>query len=231
MSHFGGILRVIFGWLPLGAKRFIRAVRLEHLVRQRRFNSDEPEYARLQEWLRPGDIALDIGANFGSYTLRMSELVGCAGRVFSFEPVPQTFHMLVRAVAAAGCRNVTTLNVACSDRDGFVRMVVPDDELTGENLYGASITDDTQHGLVVFRVCIDQLPLPRSGIRLVKVDAEGHDHLVISGMWELLKSCMPVLIAEHPRPDIVSRLENLGYSVTRSEKSPNSVFLPPVVGS
>ena len=224
------LIKAIFRHLPIDLRRSIRTRRLEHLVRGGRFGSEEPEYERLQEWLRPGDIALDIGANFGSYTMRMSKLVGEAGRVFAFEPVPQTFQMLTRALAAAGCRNVTVLNVACSDENGPIRMVVPDDSVTGENLYGASITGDAQAGFVVYRMCIDQIPLPRSGIKVVKVDAEGHDHIVIAGMWELLKSCMPVLITEHPRPEITARLEQLGYVLTRSEKrSPNGVFLPPAL--
>jgi FkbM family methyltransferase len=224
------IPKAIFRSLPIGLRRSIRARRLEHLVRSGRFHSDEPEYERLQEWLRPGDIALDVGANFGSYTMRMSKLVGETGRVFAFEPVPQTFHMLMRALAAAECRNVTALNVACSDENGPIRMVVPDDSVTGENLYGASITGDAQAGFLVYRMCIDQIPLPKSGIKVVKVDAEGHDHIVIAGMWGLLESCMPVLITEHPRPEITARLEQLGYVLTRSQKrSPNGVFIPPAL--
>ena len=49
-----------------------------------RFRSPEPEWDRLGEWLRPGDTALDVGANVGHYACRMSQLVGASGRVIAW---------------------------------------------------------------------------------------------------------------------------------------------------
>jgi FkbM family methyltransferase len=40
-------------------------------------------YRRL---LRPGDVALDIGANIGAHTLHLARAVGPTGRVYAFEP-------------------------------------------------------------------------------------------------------------------------------------------------
>jgi len=85
------LLRPVFRRLPKATRRSIRALRLEYLVRRGIFQSDEPEFVRVKDWLKPGDVALDVGANFGAYTLEMSRRVGDTGRVFAFEPVPQTF--------------------------------------------------------------------------------------------------------------------------------------------
>jgi FkbM family methyltransferase len=170
---------------------------------------------------------MDIGANFGSFSLRMSELVGDAGRVFAFEPVPQTFALLATALSARGCRNVCALNLACSDTNGVVTMSIPDDPISGENLYQASISASGPALTKVVCARVDDLPLPTNGLRLVKIDAEGHDAEVISGMWQLIRRELPILVAEHPSEAIIGRLASLGYSHSHERGSPNAVFTPP----
>ena len=221
-------LKPIWHRLPIGLRRFVRAARLEYLVRRNVFESEEPEFSRLPEWLRPGDSVVDIGANFGTFTLKMSALVGETGRVFSFEPVPQTFAMLIRALSARNCRNVYPVNLACSNINGSVSMSIPDDPLTGEDLYQASISAS---GPSLVQVCcarIDDLPLPFGKVRLIKIDAEGHDAEVVDGAWETLCRSMPILIIEHPPDEISDRLAGLGYRKSREADSPNTVFLPPL---
>lgn len=220
------VARPIFRALPIRLRRAIRTRRLEYLVAAGKFESDEPEYTRLHEWLSTGDTAIDIGANFGSYTLRMSDLVGDSGRVLAFEPMPQTFAMLVRALARADCRNVTTFNLACSNESRMVSMSVPDDRFTGENLYQASISNSGPSLTTVLCVRVDELPLPLGSLQLVKIDAEGQDALVIEGMWHVISQHMPILIVEHPPSSTIERLTQLGYKATRAGKSPNTVFLP-----
>lgn len=215
-----------FRILPLELRRAVRRYRLRMLVKSGRFDSEEPEYRRLAEWLGPGDIALDVGANFGSYTLRMSELVGNDGRVFAFEPVPQTFAMLIAALTARNCRNVTALNIACSDASGPAKMWIDDHPVTGENLYQATITQTADGSTAIYKMRADDLPLPRP-VKLIKIDAEGHDAAVIAGMWQLICASMPTVITEHPPAETIARFEKLGYSVLALPRSPNKVFIPP----
>ncbi|MDV4178812.1 FkbM family methyltransferase [Rhizobium brockwellii] len=46
---------------------------------------------RYKELIRDGDIVLDIGANVGSHTLPLAQLVGGTGKVISFEPTAHAF--------------------------------------------------------------------------------------------------------------------------------------------
>src|SRR5216684_2115948 len=48
--------------------------------------------------LRPGAVALDVGANVGFFTLLASKLVGSAGHVYAFEPLPRNLYYLERHV-------------------------------------------------------------------------------------------------------------------------------------
>ena len=48
----------------------------------------------LVQFLKEGDVCIDVGANVGFYTLLTSALVGESGRIYAFEPTPRTFHIL-----------------------------------------------------------------------------------------------------------------------------------------
>src|SRR5258706_15783582 len=59
----------------------------------------EPELAYLEKVLSPGKIFIDVGANFGVYTLVASKLAGAAGRVIPIEPTAQAFSVLRQNIA------------------------------------------------------------------------------------------------------------------------------------
>src|SRR5262245_36290767 len=56
------------------------------------------EYRAFREIVRPGMVALDVGANVGAYTTLLGRWVGPAGRVFAFEPAPGAFQGLTHHV-------------------------------------------------------------------------------------------------------------------------------------
>src|SRR5439155_282135 len=79
------------------------------------------EYRAFKQALRPGAVALDIGANVGCYSLLFGQWVGPAGRVFAFEPSPESFAGLCRHIALnrlAGA--VTPVQAAVSDTSATV---------------------------------------------------------------------------------------------------------------
>jgi FkbM family methyltransferase len=212
--------------LPVRLRREIRTRRLESIVRSGKFVSDEYEFGRLHEWLQPGDVAIDIGANCGTYTLRMSQLVGNGGQVFAFEPVPQTFAILTRLLAVSDCTNVTALNLACSSRNGMASISVPDEAVTGEDLYRASLLTSEASSLSICCVRLDDVALPLERLRLVKIDVERHETEVIDGMWNVICSRRPIMIIENLPPPAADRLIAIGYRRVHKARSPNSVFLP-----
>src|SRR4051794_23344965 len=57
-----------------------------------------------------GDTAMDLGAHLGLFTVVMARLVGPNGRVFSFEPTPQTRAVLEKTVRLNGCDTIVEVH-------------------------------------------------------------------------------------------------------------------------
>src|ERR1041384_4689973 len=55
----------------------------------------QDEVTALREFLRPGDVAIDIGAHTGDSTLPIALALGASGTVFAIEPNPYVFKVLV----------------------------------------------------------------------------------------------------------------------------------------
>jgi Methyltransferase FkbM domain len=78
-------------------------------------------------------------------------------------------------------------------------------------------------GLRVLCVTIDSLALPHP-IRLVKIDAEGHELSVLKGMSGILRRDKPHLIVEDNSEEVLPYLIAFGYSSSKIEGSSNRMF-------
>ena len=90
--------------------------RLELLTRQHERETRQ----LLERRLRPGMVALDVGAHVGYYTRLLAERTGPAGQVIAFEPHPRTHETLRRNLGHLS--NVTTLQLAASAHSGSAQL-------------------------------------------------------------------------------------------------------------
>lgn len=166
-----------------------------------------------------GDIALDIGANFGFYTDRLARLVGPAGCVYVFEPHPGYADALTRIAASRG--NVNFIPYAVSDKSAHAQLSVPVSP-DGANPAMGSIEDrgvrGRHHVIDVATTTLDRELQDVARIRLLKCDVEGHEHEVLLGGLELLRQARPILFLEieqrhreRPVQETVDLLKELGY--------------------
>lgn len=187
--------------------------------------TDEPEFKLLDNLLAPGEWVIDIGANVGHYTKRLSDLVGVHGRVIAFEPVPTTFSLLSANAQLFRHSNVTLINAAVSDKLETVGISLPKFPTGLTNYYEAHLSSADESSLSVLTMTLDSLNI-RQRIALVKIDAEGHESQVIGGMKKLIESSQPVLIIETSSTDIISSLSSFGYIPEKLPNSPNVLFRP-----
>lgn len=219
------MLKRLASHLPSKAQQDLKRLHFGWLIRRGTFTTAEDydtEFPRLAEWAGPGDWVLDLGANVGNYTARLSQIVGPTGRVFSFEPVPETFELLVANIARFPLRNVTLLNLAASDDVALRGMTIPMLDSGLENRYMAQVTDGPGD-LRIMCLPVDRLNLPHP-VRLAKVDVEGHELPALKGMEALLRRDRPVLIVEGRDDEVAGFLRGLGYDFEERPGSPNRVF-------
>ncbi len=179
----------------------------------------EPELRQLASWVRPGTVALDVGANRGIWSWHMRRL---GAHVHAFEPNPK----LARQLRAA-LPEVSVHACALSDREGeaelrfpVVRGVVYDGWATVEtaNRFATLATEGERRVPIRLRR-LDEFRLAR--VDFVKIDVEGHELAVLRGGEETLRRCRPILLFEaddRHRPGTVAAcrtwLAGLGYRVT-----------------
>jgi FkbM family methyltransferase len=179
-------------------------------------------------WLKPGMGVLDLGANFGYFTLIASKVVGPTGRVFAFEPEPGNRALLEKNIAFNGFSQARALPFAVSDKAGSLRLFVDSANLGNPSIAQGNVP--SKAGFVDVRtISVDEffstegdVP-PR--IDLVKMDVQGAEALVIRGATELLARDRPLLLIElwplglrNVGTDplaFLKELEALGYSARR----------------
>lgn len=209
---------------PVGFQEELKRIHFRRQIKKGTFITWEPEFNELNRFINEGDWVIDVGANIGHYTNRLSELVGAKGRVIAFEPVPTTFTHLSENTQYSRYGNITLINAAASEETTSVSMSIPDFSSGLKNYYQASITSSVDGGdMSVLTFSIDSLQINHK-VSLIKVDAEGHEPAVLRGMKKLLERDMPTLIVETVTDEIRTELLNLGYKEEKYKGSPNTVY-------
>ncbi|WP_284310396.1 FkbM family methyltransferase [Labrys miyagiensis] len=150
----------------------------------------ESEIQLLGQVLRPGDVALDIGANIGTHALSFAEIVGPGGRVYALEPQHHVFQLLCANAAVNLSDNLHCLNKAAGSEAGRIRLAVgrPDQAFN----FGAARQGPEGEDVEV--ITVDGLDLP--ACRLIKVDVEGMEPAVLAGAARTIARHRPFVFVE-----------------------------------
>lgn len=160
----------------------------------------------IKHYLIPrGGTVLDIGASTGSFTAFAAPLVGPAGRVYSFEPVPAAFRVLKHTVALRRLRQVALIEAALSSHAGIAEITIPlkqgwKPQLPIAYLGGPLQVDAKREAVRVLRLdtFVDTASLDR--IDFIKCDTEGHEYFVFAGGLETLAHYRPTIFCEIAAP-------------------------------
>lgn len=187
---------LVFRLLPSSVQSLIRKwYYLRKFLRVRA--DDEKDLSLVGKLVRSGDTVFDIGANFGLYTKILAECVGTGGRVYSFEPVPQTFHILEHNVLSAKLNQVSPLCLAASNTTGKATISIPTYSDGGENMYEASLErSGTGTGIEISTVRLDEQFADLDRLNFVKLDVEGHEPAVLDGMQGIITRHHPAFLIE-----------------------------------
>jgi len=181
---------------------------------------DRKVSATIERIVRRGDHVLDIGANLGVVSLRLSQLVGDTGIVHAFEPNPHISDLLSQSLDRNRFKNVRIHKCALGPEDGQLNLMVPSYN-SGMATLSAAHTFGARDAIPVQVKTLSGLAgeIDLSNVRLVKIDVEGFELEMLRGARQWLATQPPEAllfesneICTGDKPDgVVSFLAELGY--------------------
>ena len=190
-------------------------------------NDWEPEVKRLIASLTRGD-AIDVGANMGLYSIMLSRCSRDARRILSIEPNPTYFKWLLKNIEVNNCGNIIPQNVAAWRTTTHLRMTP---HVFGGPMLDSSVSPvPSSESFVVEARSLDDM-CSEFGLNpsVVKVDVEGVEDMVLSGMKTTLQRERPTVIFEALNKDSFDRtcrlLMEIGYGVRQLERE-NFLAIP-----
>jgi FkbM family methyltransferase len=177
----------------------------------------------------PDGMVLDIGANLGTFCVPLARKIPKL-KFHAFEPQRIINYQLCANIIINSLDNVQTYELALSDKDAQLNLVMPDyaketnigafsiDKEVRKNEYECATASVTNK--------IDLVPLDFfafSDVKLIKIDVEGHELEVLQGGLETIKANnYPPIIFEawtwkpwyqEKRKALLDYLEGLGYQI------------------
>ncbi|SMF95303.1 methyltransferase, FkbM family [Methylomagnum ishizawai] len=177
---------------------------------------------KAQAMIPPGAIIADVGTNIGNHTVYFSKVCR-AERVYSFEPLHETFRILQRNIALNEITNVIATNAAVGERPCRTNLGRYNAVNTGASSF--QVGDDGEYAMT----SLDTMNLER--LDFLKMDVEGGHVAALMGAKETLARCRPIIWVELRKPlnefpSGEAAMNALGYRFDQSLSPNDHIFLP-----
>lgn len=173
--------------------------------------------------LPPGQVFVDVGANFGLYSLAMAQtLKETGGSVITIEAQRVIFNMICGSVALNSIENMFVHNLAIADREGHIALPKLDyrkvssysslefaDEQNEDIGQERGISDESVR-------CVTLDDMNWSRVDIIKIDIEGMEEMALAGGINLFAQLRPITFIEWVKSDkqaIADFFTALNYSV------------------
>jgi len=157
-----------------------------------------------KKFIKPGDLAIDIGTNIGDTTIPMGLAAGKEGLVLGFDPNPYIFKIL---------KENASLN---KDKTNIIPLPYAITEKPGEFTYSSSTADfgnggisslsgkthgkfEIEHkikGINLMAFLNENYKAYLDKLSFIKIDTEGLDMMIVRSMEDLIRKYQPVVVAE-----------------------------------
>lgn len=174
--------------------------------------------------LKPGNVALDVGANIGLQSIRMAQCVGSSGQVYSFEPLNYLQKKFNKNIGLNRFENITLFPFALSDQSGEITYSI-DEHNWNQGTFNLNNKNSGGKAQQIIIKIADELTEIQSlsQLDLIKIDVEGFEFQVLKGLKATLKKYLPRIIFEYDHNywenngqkigDCYEFLNSLGYKL------------------
>lgn len=161
--------------------------------------------------IKKNNIVFDVGANNGYYTILASKLVGKNGKVYAFEPDPQSLKLLYKNIEINNCRNVIVVESALGNKKGKL-ILSQDISNPGESSLSSKISGKK---ITVMVETLDQFVKKQkiNKIDLIQMDVEGSELNVLRGGIQTLQAGIVSKIFTECNPQALNNFEESKISL------------------
>lgn len=180
---------------------------------------------RLDVYIPPDAVILDIGANIGNHSLYWAGICK-ANKIYAFEPLPQIYSILQRNIEINDFNNIITpYNIGLGNTHSVGRI----NTVVKNNIGGTSIIESERYGgLQIER--LDDINLPLEKLDFIKIDVEGFEIKTLEGAVQTIQRFHPPVFVES-FPDNIAHVKEffaaLGYNPAIPYPCHNYLFLYP----
>jgi FkbM family methyltransferase len=152
--------------------------------------------------LRPGMTVVDVGANFGYYTLLAAAGIHLEAHVHAIEADPHNFEILQKNVELNGYEHIVkTYHRAALNERREVTLRQFRNHFGSNGIFPDPADPRITGSVQVQAVPLDELiPTP---VDLVKIDAEGSEPLIFDGMQEMIRRSPRIQILMEFCPEMI----------------------------
>ena len=149
----------------------------------------------IANYLKKGGTFVDIGANIGQHSMFAGSIVGDTGNVYSFEPIPRIYKQLLDSARINHFEKIThAYNIALGETEKTETLYIETDNIGGSSVVGPH-GKESEEIVVQIKRADDALEnIPR--VDIIKIDVEGYEYEVFSGMQKILAQHQPIIIFE-----------------------------------
>jgi FkbM family methyltransferase len=175
----------------------------------------EDEIKFLRRLLQPGQKIIDIGANYGVYTLSMAKTVGVTGSIWSFEPASSTASFLAAGIEANDFKQIVLEQSALSSACGEAKLSLNTNSELNSLVHESSSLNATETvPLVTLDDCMNRYDWQE--IEFVKIDAEGEETNILQGGQRFFAELSPLVQYEikagmDVHLELVQSFADMGY--------------------
>ncbi len=188
-----------------------------------------------KQFIKKGDLIIDVGANEGDTTVPMALAAGSEGTRLAFEPNPHIFKILkVNSDFNKDKTNITPLNFAATAEDGEFTFGSGDPSYGNGGIVGFTHNKkrNTRYTFQVTGKNLEQYLKKNYGPQLskltfIKIDAEGYDKEIIKTITGIIDEYRPYLVTECFGPateqeklELFDLLTSKKYNLYRTDLTP-----------
>ncbi|MGB1646582.1 MAG: FkbM family methyltransferase [Crocinitomicaceae bacterium] len=157
---------------------------------------ERAELNLLYSHLSEDSVFVDIGANFGLYSLVASQKITNSGKIICFEPFPKNYAALKKNISLNSKSYIISENIALGDKKDELSLYYQPTEknlgMVSANFIENSKTIEVD--VMSFDEYVNENGIDK--IDFIKIDVEGFENKVIIGMKKTLELFSPMILIE-----------------------------------